>query len=290
MEILIATLRSFCPLVYPAMGGLLSERSGVINIALEGFMLFGAFFGSWIALSTGNPWMGWVGAFVTGMIVAAMYAAAVIELKVDQIVAGTAFNLFAIGFIPFLSKVIFDSTGSTPSLPLESRFTYEPMIFAAVVLAVLIFFLHGTRAGLWLFTAGEHPKALQSSGISVRKVRWLAVSLGGGLAAWGGATLSLALASSYSPMMSAGRGFIALAALITAKWKPVPVLFACLLFAAIDMLQIRLQGVDLGGFQVPVPLIQILPYVLTLIVLAGFVGVSRPPKALGKGLDGGEIK
>lgn len=290
MDLLFALLRSFCPLIFPAFGGLLSERSGVINIALEGFMLFGAFFGAWVAFQAGSAWLGWSIAFVVGSIVASLYALFVIELKVDQIVAGTAFNLFAIGFIPFLSKIIFNSTGSTPSLSLEARFQYEPFFFAFGMVAIVTFALTRMRLGLWNFVAGEHPKALAASGISVRKVRWFSVMLSGGLSALGGATLSLALASSYSPLMSAGRGFIALAALITAKWKPVPTIFACLLFAFIDVLQTRWQGMHWGNYQIPSSLIQIIPYILTLFVLAGFVGKSRPPKALGRDLDGNEIR
>lgn len=286
MEILIATLRSSCPLIFPAMGGLLSERSGVVNIALEGFMLFGAFSASCFALQSGHPWMGWAAAFGCGLVAAVFYAWATIEMKVDQIIAGTALNLFAIGFIPFLSKIIFNSTGSTPSLPLEARFSYEPLVMAALVVLLVFGLIKYTRFGLWILTAGENPKALQACGVSVRQVRWASVLLSGGLAAWGGATLSLALASSYSPLMSAGRGFMALAALITGKWKPLPTLITCLLFGLIDTLQIRLQGVEVGGIRIPVPFIQILPYVLTLIVLAGFVGATRAPKAIGKDLEG----
>lgn len=288
MDLLWSTLRLAGPLIFAAMGGLLSERSGVVNIALEGFMLFGAFAGAVVAHFTGDPLLGWIAGFGAGALFSAAYAWSTVDQRADQIVAGTAFNLFAIGFIPFLGKVMFNSTGSTPSLPLEARWSWQPLVWAAFTVAAVALFLRRTRAGLWLLFAGEHPKALLSSGVSVRGVRWGAVMIGGGLAGWGGATLSLSLASSYSPMMTAGRGFIALAALISGKWRPLPTLVACLFFAAADAMQIRLQGVELFGMKVPVQFIQILPYIVTLIVLAGFIGSSRAPKALGKGLDGGE--
>lgn len=287
-DLLWATLRLASPLIFAAMGGLLSERSGVVNIALEGFMLAGAFAGAAVAHFTGDPLMGWMAGFAAGALYSTIYAWSVIEREADQIVAGTAFNLFAMGFIPFLGKTLFNSTGSTPSLPLEARWSWQPLVWAAFTVAAVALLIRRTRAGLWILFAGEHPKALLSAGVSVRGIRWSAVVLGGGLAGWGGATLSLALASSYSPMMTAGRGFIALAALISGKWRPVPALVACLFFGLADAAQIRLQGLEIFGSKIPVQFIQILPYVVTLVVLAGFIGSSRAPKALGKGLDGGE--
>jgi simple sugar transport system permease protein len=285
-DLLFATLRLATPLIFAALGGLLSERSGVVNIALEGFILFGAFAAATATHFSGSPGLGWMTAFAAGALMAALYAFAVIEGRSDQIVAGTAFNLFAIGFIPFLSKVIFDGTGSTPSLPIDARLSYEPLAIALLTVVAVVFLFKKTRAGLWISFAGEHPKALSSAGVSVRKVRWAALIVGGGLAGWGGATLSLALASSYSPLMSSGRGFIALAALIFGKWKPLPTVIACLFFGFADALQIRLQGVRIWGTDVPVEFIQILPYVLTLIVLAGLIGRSQAPRGLGKDLDG----
>lgn len=288
MSLLWASLRLATPLIFAALGGMLSERSGVINIALESFMLVGAFSAAVVAHFSHSPWLGWIAAFTVGAVFAAAYALTVIEGRADQIVAGTAFNLLAIGTIPFISKTLFNSTGSTPSLAIAERFSDEPLWIAGLVVIGILFFVHRTRAGLWLFFAGEHPQALSSAGLSVRKVRWVAVICSGGFAAWGGASLSLALASSYSPLMSAGRGFIALAALIFGKWKPGPAALACLFFGFTDALQIRLQGATVGGVMVPVQFIQILPYVVTLIALAGFIGHSRPPQALGKDLSGGD--
>ncbi|QDK44019.1 ABC transporter permease [Bdellovibrio sp. ZAP7] len=280
----LATLRLATPLIFASMGGMMSERSGVVNVALESFMLVGAFAGSVVAVYSSSAWLGWGAALVAGLIIGALYALFVIELGADQIVTGMAFNLLVMGVIPFATKILFNSTGSTPPLPAEFRFAYEPLIFAFVLVALLTFWLKKSRSGLWLLFAGENPEALLAAGISVRKVRWAAVSLSGAFAAWGGASLSLFLASSYSPMMSGGRGFMALAALIFGKWKPLPAFFACLLFAFADAVQIRLQGVQIGGMTIPVQFIQILPYIVTIVALAGFIGASRPPKALGREL------
>jgi len=282
--LLMATLRLATPLVFASMGGMMSERSGVVNVALESFMLIGAFVGAVAAHFAAHAWMGWFAALLAGLMIGALYALFVIELHADQIITGMAFNLLVMGVIPFLTKIIFNSTGSTPALPIEIRFSFEPLLMAFALVILLTWWLHKTRSGLWLLFAGEHPEALMASGVSPRKVRWAAVTLSGGFAAWGGASLSLFLASSYSPLMTGGRGFMALAALIFGKWKPLPAFFACLLFAFADAVQIRLQGVQINGIEIPVQFVQILPYIVTIVALAGFIGASRPPKALGKEL------
>ena len=281
-SLFLATMRLATPLVFAAMGGFMSERSGVITVALEGFMLFGAFVGAVTGSFMSSAWIGWGAALLAGLIVGALYALFVIELRANQIITGMAFNLLAMGIIPFITKILFNSTGSTPALLVEDRFSFEPLIIALALVAALTFWLYKTRSGLWLMFAGEHPEALIASGVSVRKVRWASVVLSGGFAAWGGASLSLFLASSYSPLMTGGRGFMALAALIFGKWKPLPTLFACLLFAFADAIQIRLQGVQVGGVEIPVQFVQILPYIVTIIALAGFIGKSPAPKALGR--------
>lgn len=280
----LATLRLATPLIFSAMGGMMSERSGVINVALESFMLVGAFVGAVAGYYSASAWVGWIAALFAGLMIGALYALFVIELRADQIVTGMAFNLLVMGVIPFVTKILFNSTGSTPTLQVEDRFEFEPLLMAFLLVAALTFWLKRSRSGLWLLFAGEHPEALMASGVSVRKVRWTAVTLSGAFAAWGGASLSLFLASAYSPMMTGGRGFMALAALIFGKWKPLPAFLACLLFAFADAAQIRLQGVQVAGFVVPVQFVQILPYIVTIIALAGFIGASRPPKALGKEL------
>lgn len=281
LALTLATLRLATPLIFASMGGLMSERSGVVNVALEGFMLIGAFAGAVVGYNYDSAWAGWGAALIAGLAIGALYAFFVIELKADQIITGMAFNLLVMGLIPFITKILYSSTGSTPALLVEDRFTFEPLLLAIALVAGISFWLYRTRSGLWVLFAGEHPEALTASGVSVRKVRWAAVTLSGGFAAFGGASLSLFLASSYSPMMTGGRGFMALAALIFGKWKPVPALAACILFALADAVQIRLQGVQVGGIEIPVQFVQILPYIVTIIALAGFIGKSRAPKALG---------
>lgn len=282
LSILLSTFRVSVPLVFTASGGILSERSGVINIALEGLMLIGAFTAASVAFFTHSPWLGALAGMAAGILLASIYALFVIQFRADQIVAGTAINLLAFGVTPLLAKVFFDSTGATPSLELHDRFGNEPLYLALfMVLAVAAWFKY-SRLGLWLGFAGEHPEALSTAGIRVRRVRWFGVLASGALAGLGGVTLSIYLSSSFSRGMTAGRGFMALAALIFGKWKPIPTLFACLFFGLTDALQIRLQGVPIfGESPIPVQFIQILPYVFTVLVLAGFMGKSRPPKALG---------
>ncbi len=278
----LATLRMATPLIFASLGGLLSERSGIVNVALEGFMLMGALSGAIAGEATHSAWVGWAAALVAGLFIAALYAFFVIELKADQIVTGMAINLLAMGFAPFVTKIIYDSTGATPSLSIADRFGQAPMTMAFLVAILVGLLIHQTRWGLWISFAGENPEALATAGVSTRRVQWCTVVGSGVLAAWGGASLSLYLASSYSPLMTSGRGYMSLAALIFGKWKPVPTVLACLFFGLADAVQIRLQGVEINGMTIPVQFIQILPYVLTIIALAGFIGHSRPPKALGQ--------
>lgn len=287
VSILAATLRLATPLIFASMGGLLSERSGVVNVALEGFMLVGACTGALVAHYTGLVYVAWGSAFVVGLVFAILFALFTIEFKANQIVAGTAFNLFIMGIIPFITKILFNSTGSTPPLGMEARFSQESIFLSPIFFAiVLVFLVHAwinyTASGLWVQFAGEHPASLEASGVSSKKVRWFAVLIGGGFAAWGGATLSIFLASSYSPLMSAGRGFMSLAALIFGRWKPIPTMLACLFFGFTDALQIQFQGVQWNGVTIPVQFIQILPYIITIFAVSGLVGSTKPPKALGK--------
>ncbi len=286
LQLLESTLRVSVPLIFAALAGVLSERSGVVNIALEGKMLIGAFAAASLTIVTGSPELGALGAAAAGALFASVYGMAVIRLRADQIVAGTAMNMLALGLTPFLCKILYGSTTGTPSLPLESRFVSGPIWIALGAVILVSAGLRYSRLGLWIRFAGEHPHALDAAGVRVNRVRWIAVCSAGALAGLGGATLSIFLASSFSRNMTAGRGFMALAALIFGKWKPWPAFGACLLFGLADALQIRLQGVVLWGTEpVPVQFIQILPYVLTIGVLAGVVGQSRAPKALGLPFD-----
>ncbi len=284
VDFLSSTLRLATPLIFAAMGGLLSERSGIVNIALEGKMLVGAFFGAAVAHFTGSPWLGLLAGGGAGALVGFLYGWLAVPLKSDQIVAGTGINMLAYGIPPFVAKILFDVTGSTPALGIDERFHVAPLFLSLGVAVLLWLWLRHSRSGLWLMFAGEHPAALAAAGIRVARLRWQAVVAAGLLAGIGGATLSTFLSSSYSRNMTSGRGFIALAALILGKWRPIPAVLACLLFGMTDAAQIRLQGIEVAGLgKVPVQFIQILPYLVTLVVLAGFVGRARAPSALGRG-------
>ena len=280
-ELVSSTLRLATPLIFAALGGLLSERSGVIQITLEGFMLVGALAAATITTLTWNPWLGVLAGASAGVSLSLIYAFFVLKIRADQIVTGTALNLFAFGFCPFMTKIIFESTGSTPPIPLEHHLGSEFLWMGLVLVAVVALVISRTRFGLWVEFAGESPRALQSAGVSVYKVRWICVGLCGALAGLGGSSLSISLASSYSPNMTAGRGFMALAALIFGGWRVLPTLGACLLFAFVDAIQIRMQGVTTF---LPVSIVQILPYVATIIALVGFFGHSRIPKGIGSHL------
>ncbi len=277
-----STLRMATPLIFAALAGMMSERSGVINLALEGLMLVGALAGAVVALSTGSPWSGALAAAGAGLFMAAVFGLFVIRLRANQVVAGTAINMLAAGATPFLCKILYGSAGGTPSLPIDARFQIAP-VWAAVALTVVAWaWLRYTPSGLWVEFAGENPQALEAAGVRVNRVRWMSVLMSGVLAGLGGATLSVFLASSFTRNMTSGRGFMALAALIFGKWRPLPAALACLLFGFADAMQIRLQGVVLWGSDpVPVQFIQILPYAVTILVLAGLVGQSRAPRALG---------
>ncbi|NUM87570.1 MAG: ABC transporter permease [Bdellovibrionales bacterium] len=281
--LLFSTLRLSTPMLFASLGGLFSERSGVINIALEGFMLVGAFVAAVVALATGSPWLGFAVAAGAGAIVGAFYAFFVVIGRTDQIVAGTAVNFLAMGAIPFALKLLHGSTTNSPTLPAAARFTFEPLILVWVFWIAAWWIVQRAPAGQWISFAGEHPQALATAGVSPRKVRFWSVVAGGALAAMGGACLSVFLSSAYSRNMTAGRGFMALAALIFGKWRPVPMALACLFFGFTDAVQIRLQGLLLpSGEPVPAALVQIVPFVVTVLVLAGFVGRARAPKALGR--------
>ncbi len=279
---ILPVFRVSAPLILAALGGMWCERSGVIQIGLEGFILVGSFFGAVSTLSSSNPYYGFLMAGVAGMVLAALYGLVVLRYRANQIVAGTAINLFAMGVPPFFSKIWFDSTGSTPPIPTEAQFKIAPLWITLGIIVMSKYFYDYSRFGIRIRFAGEHPEALTSAGISVLWKRWQGVLISGLLGGFAGATLSTYLSSSFIRNMSAGRGFIALAAVILGKWKPVPTVLACLLFGVTEIAQIRLQGVTLwGNDPVPVQWIQILPYLITIVVLAGAVGRSQSPKALG---------
>lgn len=278
ISIVMSTLRTSTPLILGAIGGLFSERSGVINIAAEGFMLFGAFIAAAITIATGSPWLGLLACIILGSILGFIYGFAAIILKANQIVLGTAFNLLALGLIPLILKYLYGSTGSSPSIPIESRFQFEPILIAWAIALSAIFIFKYLPLGLWIGFAGENPEALTTSGIRLNRVRLLSTTVSGAICGLGGASLSIYLSSGYSRNMVAGRGFISLAALIFGGWMPSRTLIACLLFGFMEAIEIVLQQQNLF----PPQIIQLAPYLITMFVLAGFVGQNRAPSAIGR--------
>jgi simple sugar transport system permease protein len=279
---LASTVRQATPLLLAATGGLYSERSGVINIALEGLMLAGAFTAAAVTHYTGSPWVGLLSGILAGAAVAGIHAVACIRFKADQVVSGTAINILMIGVPALISGAAFLSTGSTPQIPKEDVMPWTPVVIAFLMVPVTWYVLGRTPFGLRLRAVGEHPEAADAAGVSVKRMRYAGVLLSGALAGIGGAYLSTGQSSLFTRNMTSGRGFIALAALIFGKWRPVPTMLACLLFGFTDALATQLQGVKISGDEeIPVQFIQMIPYVLTIVVLAGFVGQSRAPRALG---------
>lgn len=282
-----STLRVSTPLLLAGMGGLLSERSGITHIALEGAMLIGGFSAAVFAHEWNSAWWGLGAGFIFGCLFGAAYALFAVYLKTNQIVTGTALNFFALGITPVLCKIFYDVTLATPSLALEQRLPALALGLGWIILILVHFCLKHLHWGLWLRFAGERPAALSANGISVSKVRFASVTVGSGLAGLGGALLAVCLSSGFTRGMTAGRGFMALAALILGRWKPIPTALACLLFGAADALQIRLQGVELSWFEgkvfsIPIQWVQALPYLITIAVLAIGLGRARAPSALGK--------
>jgi len=291
LSLLWSTIRLATPLILAALGGMFSERSGVINIALEGKMLAGAFTAAAVTyaadakLGMGNasPWIGLLAAIVAGLFIAAIYAVTCIRFKADQVVSGAAINILMFGMPGFLSGAFFLSSGSTPQLPKEHLIPWTPIVIAFAMVAASWYVMYRTPFGLRLRSVGEKPEAADAAGVSVNRIRYSGVLIAGVLAGIGGAYLSIGQSSLFTRNMTAGRGFIALAALIFGKWRPIQTMLACLLFGFTEAISIQMQGaVKLpSGEDIPVQFIQMVPYVLTIIVLAGFIGSSRPPKALG---------
>jgi len=277
--ILFSTVRLATPLLLAALGGLFSERSGVINIALEGMMLAGAFTSATVTHFVGNPWIGLLAGITAGCLIALIHAVACIHFDADQVVTGTAINILMLGVPTLLSGALFETTGSTPQLARASLIPNTPIVIAFGLVPVVWYLLYRTPFGLRLRAAGENPEAADTAGVSVVRIRYAGVLLSGALAAIGGAYLSIGQSSLFTRNMAAGRGFIALAALIFGKWRPVQTMFACLLFGFAEAASIQMQGVIP---HVRVEYIQIIPYILTMVVLAGFIGASRAPRALGQ--------
>lgn len=292
-----SAIRLSTPLIFAALGGLYSERSGIINIALEGLMLAGAFTAAAVTATTGSALVGVSAGILAGVALAAVHAVATISFKADQVVSGTAINILMLGLPQLLSGAFFLSSGSTPQIPKEHLIptlntflgtraldVSVASLLAFALVPITWYVLYKTPFGLRLRAVGENPEAADAAGISVVRMRYIAVLISGALAALGGAYLSIGQSSLFTRNMTAGRGFIALAALIFGKWKPLPTLLACLLFGFTEAASISLQGLknSAGEELLPTQFIQIIPYVLTIVILAGFIGHSRAPKALGQ--------
>jgi len=290
LQLFLSTLRVATPLVLAALGGMFSERSGVINIALEGKMLAGAFTAAAVTyaadtklgLGNASPWVGLLAASAAGLFIAAIYAVTCIRFKADQVVSGAAINILMFGIPGFLSGAFFLSSGSTPQLPREHLIPWTPIIIAFTLVPISWYVMYRTSFGLRLRAVGEKPEAADAAGVSVKRMRYSGVLIAGVLAGIGGAYLSIGQSSLFTRNMTSGRGFIALAALIFGKWRPFQTMLACLLFGFTEAVSYQMQAVKLpSGEDIPVQFIQMVPYVVTIIVLAGFIGSSRPPRALG---------
>ena len=296
--VLAATLRLATPIAFAALGGVITERSGVTNIALEGCMLVGAFFGIFIADKSGSLAVAVIAAVLAGMFLAALHALASITWRADQIVSGMALNILALGLTSYLNYDQYGTTGTPADLPGVPTFVVpgisglpfvgdvvgrqNALVWVMVVLVVLLqLFLFRTVPGLRLRAVGEHPRAADTVGIDVRRTRYWAVLASGALAALGGVYLSMAVSGSFTDNMTNGRGFIGLAAMIFGRWTPVGALVASLIFGYGDALSVSLQGASLGDLRFPVQLLSTIPYVLTVLAVAGFVGRSRAPAADG---------
>lgn len=294
--LIASTIRLSTPLILAALGGLYSERSGVINIALEGMMLAGAFTAAAVTVFTHSSLIGVLAAVAAGLLVAALHAVATINYRADQVVSGTAINILFLGVPALLSGALFESTGATRQLSkdevlpdvmifnpdsspmLASVFNQKPIVYLAfLVVGISVYVLYRTRFGLRLRAVGENPEAADTAGVNVRRMRYAGVLISGALAALGGAYLSIGQSSQFTRNMTAGRGFIALAALIFGKWHPVGALMACLLFGFAEAVSIRMQG----NVNIPNQFVLMIPYVLTMVVLAGLIRRADPPKALG---------
>jgi simple sugar transport system permease protein len=309
-DLFASAIRIATPLALAAIGGTICERSGVVNIALEGMMLTGAFFAVAFVTFSGSPWVGVAGAMLVGAMLALIHAFASVTLKTDQVVSGTAINILALGLTGFLMEVIYGRPGTTDPVEqlgpvfdfavdrstalgevwywIDTMFlSYTPIVYTAIALAVFLqWWMMRTSGGLRLRSVGEHPRAADTVGINVIRERYYAVIFSGVMGGLAGANLALESVGSFTENMTNGRGFIALAANIFGRWTPGGSYLASLLFGFADALQIKMQIVR-GVIDIPPQFFLMLPYVLTVLVLAGVVGRAVAPAAIGKPYEKG---
>ncbi|GLS22246.1 ABC transporter permease [Labrys miyagiensis] len=308
ISILDATVRTSTPLLLASLAALFSERAGIVDIGIEGKMLAGAFASAVVAAQSGSALLGLIAGMIVAILMAMLHGFASITHRGNQVVSGLAINILASGLTSTLGNAWYLRGGQTPQLIGDARFqaitwpfadqirelpilgslyagllSGHPGLVYVAFLAVPLtaWIVRETRFGLRLRAVGEHPAAVDTAGISVTRMRYLALVITGVLCGMAGAYLSTAQNAGFGRDMTAGRGYLALAALIFANWRPWPVLVACLLFGFLEALQARLQGTFAFGFEVPVELVQALPYILTVVLLAGLMGRAEPPHACG---------
>lgn len=309
IQVLDSTVRLATPLLLACLAGLFSERAGIFDIGLEGKMLAAAFFSAAFAATTGSAWIGLFAGICASMMLSGLHGLASITFRGNQLISGVAINFLASGMTVLIAQSWFRQGGRTPSLTGDGRFTsielpfadalrdvpflgpiYSDLLSGHSILVYLAFLavpasywlLYSTRFGLRLRAVGENPAAVDTAGISVVGMRFAAVAICGILCGIAGAYLSTALQAGFVKEMTAGRGFIALAALIFAKWRPWYAMMSCLLFGFLQAVSLRYQNIQISEFTIPVQLMDALPYILTVVILAGFVGKAIPPRAGGE--------
>ncbi|WP_105301148.1 ABC transporter permease [Anaerococcus marasmi] len=291
------TFSNAAPVLLTGLGGMMSEKSGVVNIGLEGMMTIGALTGAVLGYYVGNPWLALLGGGLAGAFFGLIHAFISVSLAGDQTISGIAINTLAPGLALFLSRLFFNGATQTPSIPLENKIPrlfrgissnqvfdnifgqYATVYLSLIMVLVLYVVLYKTKIGLRVISVGEHPKASESLNINVVKVRYLSVIFSGFMAGLGGASMSLAVVSSFSPTLIAGQGYIALVTVIFGNWKPQGVLVGSLFFGLAQAIATYLGSTSIG---IPIEFISMIPYIATLLILIIFKGKSYAPKASGK--------
>ena len=313
IQVLDSTMRLATPLLLACLAGLYSERAGIFDIGLEGKMLAAALLSAAVAFTSGNVWVGMLAGIGASLVLSLIHGIASITFRGNQLISGVAINFLASGLTVLIAQDWFRQGGRTPSLVGSARFepihlpgaltsvrevadasplmqVYSELISGHTIIVYLSLLLvpltwwvlFRTRFGLRLRAVGENPAAVDTAGVSVKGLRFAAVMICGVLCGIAGAYLATALQAQFVKEMTAGRGFIALAALIFAKWRPIQALYACLLFGLLQAIAVRFQSIDVGEFTIPVQFMEALPYILTVVILAGFVGKAIPPRAGGE--------